>query len=138
MSPGSNSHNPAAPKSTEEPGHRRDPLHEHSKVVVVAMCILAIGLLVASLLSDASEKLPTAAFGWELGLDIIRAAVAFAVIAGFVIVLFRGWGGIWPQRLSTTGIDYKELSEGSLGLAKGEAKIRQLQEELGGATKRTT
>lgn len=95
------------------------------------MAIVALLLLFASTQSAHSEDdLPGIAFGWAFALDVIRAAVVFAVIAVVVMVLLRGWGGIWPQRISTSGIDYPELSRGLLDLHEGQDKLDELKAEL--------
>lgn len=131
MANGSNRQNP--PSEAEFPraaAIRRDLLHENSKLAAAAMGLLAIALLAASIAAASPKELPEVAFGWGFGLVIFRAAAAFAVIAILAMVLIRGWGGLWPQGISTTGIDYAGLAEGSKELGQGEAKVRNLIAEL--------
>jgi hypothetical protein len=93
------------------PKTKRDLLHERPEIAAITLTLVAAVLVVASVEAGVSAGLPSAAFGWKLGIEIVRAAVAFAIVAVVVIVLVRGWGGHWPQRISTTSIDWGELAD---------------------------
>jgi hypothetical protein len=95
-----------------EPKAKRDLLAEHPALAAIALAVLAVTLVVFSITAGVSGTLPTIAGGWKLGIEILRAAIAFGVIAILVIVLIRGWGGHWPQRISTTSIDWGSLAVG--------------------------
>jgi len=105
------SQNPAPRK--EQGKVPRDLLREHSEDVASILFLLAVALLIASLLTGVSKNLPSIALGWTFGIAVIRAGVVFAVVAALTVFLVRGWGGLWPQRISTTGIDFQQLAEGS-------------------------
>jgi hypothetical protein len=85
---------------------RRDLMRVHSKKVASALIVLAIGLLVGSLDYGVREGLPSVALDWLFGLQIIRAAVAFVIIAVLLMLILRGWGGLWPERILTTGVEF--------------------------------
>lgn len=87
-----------------------DPLARHPRISAGLLGALAVGVLVASLLGEDERGLPTVALGWRLGLVLIRAAVAFAIVAVVVLLIVRGWSGLWPQRVSRDGLDYPDAS----------------------------
>jgi hypothetical protein len=91
---------------------------------------VAVVLLVASMRSaHVKSGLPDVAFGWEFGLDVIRAAIVFAVVASILMVLVRGWGGIWPQRISSSGFEYEELHRAAFDLERERNRMRELKEK---------
>jgi len=115
----------------QQPREPRDYLHLHSRKAVALLAIVAIVLLVASMRSAHTQSgLPEIAFGWEFGLDVIRAGIVFAIVASILMVLVRGWGGIWPQRISTSGFDYPQLAEATRDLGREEARMSRLEAEL--------
>lgn len=115
---------------SQKPTGRRDLLHEHHRIVAVALAILAAALLFASIEAGVSGGLPTAAFGWRLGIEVIRAAVAFGIIAVVAIVIIRGWGGLWPKSISTTSIDWEELSQGTTEYAQARGTVDRVSAEI--------
>jgi hypothetical protein len=131
MGEGGKNASASARREMQQPREPRDYLHLHSRKAVALLAIVAIVLLVASMRSaHAKSGLPEIAFGWEFGLDVIRAAIVFAVVASILMVLVRGWGGIWPQRISTSGIDYPQLAEANRVLGREEARMPKLEAEL--------
>jgi hypothetical protein len=116
------------PKSLGNPhkDDRRDFLNEYSRLSVAFLLIVAAVILVASLSSSSSSKdLPGIAFGWVFGLAVIRAAVVFGVVALVAMVLIRGWGGLWPQGVSTSGFEYNPTD-----VARNNVRVVELQVQL--------
>jgi hypothetical protein len=113
--------------STADHAHSRDLLRTHSKKVASLLALLALGLFVASFALGARRGLPTIAFDWLFGLQVVRAAVAFAIIAVLGVVIIRGWGGLWPQRITTTGI---EFATGEREITEGTADVLQTLRDL--------
>jgi hypothetical protein len=99
-------------QGVSQPRTKRDLMAEHPAWAAIALGALAVALVVFSIKAGVSGNLPTIAGGWKLGVEILRAAIAFGVIAVLLIVLIRGWGGHWPKRISTTSIDWGDLAEG--------------------------
>jgi len=131
MGEGGKNASASARRESQQPRESRDYLHLHSRKAVAFLGIVAIVLLVASMRSAHTKSgLPEIAFGWEFGLDVIRAAIVFAVVASILMVLVRGWGGIWPQRISTSGLDYPQLTEAARILGREEARMSVLEAEL--------
>lgn len=85
-----------------------DPLARHPKLSACLLLVLALGTFVASMLGEVDPGLPPAALGWRFGLVLVRAAVAFAIIAVLALLVVRGWSGLWPRRLSRDGLDYPD------------------------------
>ena len=114
---------------SEEPA--ADPLVRYPRTAATLVAIVAAGLIVASLLSDTERGLPTLAFDWQFGLDLIRAGVAFVIIALLLILVIRGWHGVWPQRFSHEGLDYSDALKGSaeqqIGLKEASELIDQIR-----------
>ena len=100
--------NPQAPPTHQNKGHL---LTTHPKGLATALGVVALLLLGASILTGVTGSLPTAAFGWTFGLQVIRAGVIFAIVAVLAIVLIRGWTGEWPSSFSTTGLGYNEAAD---------------------------
>jgi hypothetical protein len=115
--------------STRQRSERRDLLEYHSKKAVVVGLVLATVLFVLSEHAGTVTHLPTIAFGWKLELEIIRAAIAFGVVAVVLSILVRGWGGLWPYKFSTSGLDY-EISQGAAELAAQLEEVQRLRSDL--------
>ncbi len=127
--------NPGASKqgggAKEEPP---DFLTQHSRIVAALLGVTAVVLMLVSASKGVRHDLPGPAFDWSLGLVVLRASVTFAILAALVVVLVRGWGGIWPQRISTTGADYdkQQLEQGSEDVGAGASAIlAALRDEMG-------
>lgn len=118
------------PESVRVSRVQRDLLVEYGAQVVLALSLIAIGLLVASLTTGVRHGLPGVALSWLLGLQLIRAALAFGLIAAIVMLLIRGAGGLWPQRVSTSGFDFPSLVEGSREIERGSALAIQALRQL--------
>jgi hypothetical protein len=115
----------------ERPRVARDVLHDHAEQVVVALLFVGILLLIASISAGVSDGLPTIAFGWKFGLEIVRAAVVFAIFGVVAIILARGWIGQWPRRISTSGIDFEdEISDVKAGLEHASRKLALAEAQL--------
>lgn len=116
----------------EESGNKRphgDPLSKYGREIAFGLAVLAILLFALSALTPEAVRLPGIAFGWKLGLEIIRAGIAFAVITLVVIVLVRGSAGLWPESFTTSGFDYR-LSEEGANLTELLLKLDQLEREV--------
>lgn len=83
----------------------------HSKPVVSVMLVVAAGLLAASFTQGVNEGLPSVALDWLFGLRLLRALGAFAILAILAMVLIRGWGGLWPQRISASSVDFPAIEQ---------------------------
>jgi hypothetical protein len=109
-----------------------DPLARYPRTAAVLVGLMAAGLLVASLLGDTQHGLPTLAFEWQFGLDLVRAAVAFLIIALILLLVIRGWNGVWPQRFSHEGLDYSDALKGSaiqqVGLKEASELLDKIRE----------
>jgi uncharacterized membrane protein len=112
------------------PRAKRDLLAERAAYAAALLGIVAAGLIVASIKAGVTGNLPTIAGGWKLGVELLRAAIAFAVIAVLLIVLVRGWGGHWPQRISTTGIDWGDLTEAIEERRQARDTVHEVEAEL--------
>lgn len=108
----------------------RDLLVEHSRAVVFGLCAVAVVLLALSVKSQEAIQLPSLAFGWKLGLDITRAAVVLGVVAILAMVLIRGYGGLWPYKVSTTGFDYEKIASAATQLSDLLARLDDLEKEM--------
>jgi hypothetical protein len=100
---------PAADQSEvaeSEAAVRRDLMRVHSKKMAFGLAALAIALIVGSLSYGVRGGLPSVALDWMFGLQLIRAAVAFVIIAVLLMLIVRGWGGLWPERILTTGVEF--------------------------------
>jgi hypothetical protein len=101
---------------------RRDLMRVHSKKLALGLIVLAVALLVGSLAYGVREGLPSVALDWLFGLQLLRAAVAFVVVAVLVMLILRGWGGLWPERILTTGVEFpaaeKDVERGLAESAK--------------------
>lgn len=115
-----------------EPTHSKegDHLATYGRVVAASLALVAIGLTVGSIGSGVDDGLPSIALNWRFGLDIIRAAEIFAIIAVVVMLIVRGWGGMWPRRVSTSGIDFAEVAEGSKEITEAVGTVLQVLPEL--------
>lgn len=106
----------ASSSSREDSAVRRDLVGVHSRKVAIALIVLAVGLFVGSLDYGVREGLPSVALDWLFGLQVLRAALAFVIIAVLGMLIVRGWGGLWPERILTTGVEFpaaeKELERG--------------------------
>ncbi len=112
---------------------RRDLVRIHSRKMAFGLVVLAVGLLVGSLDYGVREGLPSVALDWLFGLQVIRAALAFAIIAALVLLIVRGWGGLWPERFLTTGYEYpaeKEVEGGIAGLTALSTALRREIDDL--------
>jgi hypothetical protein len=111
-------------------GEHRDLVRKHSKKMAFGLVVLAVGLLVGSLGYGVREGLPSIALDWLFGLQIIRAALAFAIIAVLVLLIVRGWGGMWPESFLTTGVGYppaeKDVAQGTAMSAAAYKEIAAL------------
>jgi hypothetical protein len=109
-----------------------DPLTRYPRTSAILVGLMALGLFGASLVGDTEHGLPTLAFDWQLGLDLVRAAVAFVIIALVLLLVIRGWHGVWPQRFSHEGLDYSDAFKGSaiqqLGLKEASELLDQIRE----------
>jgi|HubBroStandDraft_6_1064221.scaffolds.fasta_scaffold712047_1 hypothetical protein len=101
---------------------RRDLMRVHSKKMALVLIAIAIGMLVGSLDYGVRGGLPSVALDWLFGLQVLRAAVAFVIVAILLMLLLRGWGGLWPERILTTGVEFpsaeKDVEEGAAESAK--------------------
>jgi hypothetical protein len=107
-----------------------NPLAAHSRVAASFLALVAAALVVESLRTPVKSGLPSVALDWTFGLAVIRAGVAFAILAALVVFLARGWSGLWPSRISTTGIDYTELADGSREVKEASATIWETLREM--------
>lgn len=98
-----------------------------SRETAASLAFVAIVVFVASLATGVHKGLPTLAFQWKFGLVLVRAAVAYAIFVVVFIFLARGWAGSWPQRVSTTSIDWEQVAEGSDRLRHGMREINELE-----------
>jgi hypothetical protein len=87
---------------------RHDLLEEYGPEAAFGLLVVAGVLFFLSSTTSDTVQLPGIAFGWKLGLEIIRAAIVFGVVAAIVMVLVRGFGGMWPSSLSTSGLSYEQ------------------------------
>jgi hypothetical protein len=92
--------------------------------------VLAIALLVGSLAYGVRDGLPSIALDWLFGLQLIRAALAFAIIAVLITVIVRGWGGLWPTSFLTTGFGYPAEQEVEGGVASSTAIALEVRREI--------
>jgi uncharacterized membrane-anchored protein len=83
-------------------------LEEYSREAAFILLVVAVLLFALSTLAGETVHLPSIALGWRLGLEIVRAAFAFAIVAAVVMVVVRGFGGMWPSGFSTTGLSYEQ------------------------------
>jgi hypothetical protein len=111
-------------------GASRDLLAEHGRWVAIPLVVVAAVLVVASFRTGVRTDLPGIALDWKLGLVLVRAALAFAVVAFVVMFLVRGWGGMWPRRISTSGVDFDELAEGSRDVTEAAEEMLEVLREL--------
>jgi hypothetical protein len=99
------------PPADRETGKRSrgqaDPMRAHGKVIAALLLLVAIGLAVGSFLTGTHEHLPSVALKWVFGLQLLRAGLAFAIIATLVALLVRGSAGIWPVRAGSSGLEWK-------------------------------
>jgi len=113
---------PPPADAAAEPDGRRDLMRVHSKKLTIALAAVAVALLIGSLDYGVREGLPSVALDWLFGLQLIRAAVAFVIVAIIIMLLLRGWGGLWPERILTTGLEFpaaeKEVERGLAESAK--------------------
>lgn len=107
-----------------------DHLATYGKPVAIGLALVAVGLTVVSFTTGISEGLPAIALNWRLGLDAIRAAEIFAIVAVVVMVIVRGWGGMWPTRVSTSGIDFAGVAEGSKEISYAVSSVLEVLPEM--------
>ena len=107
-----------------------DPLTRYPRTSAVLVAVVAVGLFAASLFGDTEHGLPTLAFEWQFGLDLVRAAVAFVVIALILLLVIRGWNGVWPQRFSHEGLDYSDALKGNAVQQKGLKEAAELLDQI--------
>lgn len=119
-------------ENSNEPkqSHNRDLLAEHSVRVAVVLIVCALGLFISSFAAGNPIKLPGIALGWGFGLEVVRAALALAILAVIIMVIVRGWGGMWPSGISTQGIDYKEISQTTAELSGDALELSQVRAEI--------
>jgi hypothetical protein len=98
---------------------RRDLLAEHSRLAASALGVAAAGIFFASFSTGLGTHLPADAFEWEFGLQLLRGAVAVAIVWALLFVLIRGWGGRWPSRISTSGVEFDDLGRATEELGEG-------------------
>ena len=113
-----------------ETGDRRDLVRRHSKKIAFGLMVLALGLLVGSLDYGVREGLPSIALDWLFGLQIIRAALAFVIVAFLLLLIVRGWGGMWPDSFLTTGVGYPAEKAVEGGMAQLTAVSGAARQEL--------
>ena len=118
------------PLATSDPHVRRDLMRVHSKKVAAGFFVLATASIAASFAYGARGGLPGVAFDWLFGLQLIRAAVAFAIVAVLVMLIVRGWGGLWPNRVLTSGFEFPVEEELERDLAEGSQYASRLRGEL--------
>jgi hypothetical protein len=125
---------PAGDQATaRDTSDRHDLVRKHSKKMAFGLMVLAVGLLVGSLDYGVRAGLPSIALDWLFGLQVIRAALAFAIIGVLLLLIVRGWGGMWPDSFLTTGIGYsaeKAVEGGMAQLTAVSAAARQELEAL--------
>jgi hypothetical protein len=100
-------------------GRRDDFLKAHSRIATIAFALALIGLVVGSLVVGVSRHLPGVALGWVFGLQLLRAAVALAIVVALGMFLARAWTGRWPSTLSTTGVEFDALEQATQDLERG-------------------
>jgi len=105
----------------------RDLLKEFSREIAFGLVLLAGVLFVLSIGATETSQLPEIAFGWKLGLDILRAAIVFGALAALIMVLVRGFGGMWPSKLSTSGLDYDQIRRTASDLRKDLDELDRLE-----------
>ncbi len=110
----------------QRPHARRDLLEEYSREAAVILLVVAVLLFALSALAGETVHLPSIAFGWKLGLEIVRAAFAFAIVTIVIMVVLRGFGGMWPSSFSTTGLSY-EQADAVVGLAADLVELERLK-----------
>jgi hypothetical protein len=95
---------------------RTDPLERRfvGKAIVLAVLLVAIVAFVFSARRPDPVHLPGVALDSPFLLDMERAAVVAALVAGATVFSIRGWAGYFPSKLSTTGAEY----EGWRGIGK--------------------
>lgn len=98
---------------------RSDYLRDHSHIGVIALGAIAVAIFIASFVTGLQTGLPADAFEWTFGLRILRAAVAVAIVWALAVVLIRGWGGVWPSKVSTSGVEFEKLEMASDQLREG-------------------
>jgi hypothetical protein len=123
---------PNAKEGADQSESAVDPLTRYPRTAALLVGLMAAGLFAASLLGDTEPGLPTLAFDWQFGLDLIRAAVAFVIVALILLLVIRGWNGVWPQRFSHEGLDYSDALKGSaeqqIGLKEASELLDQIRE----------
>lgn len=117
-------------KTLDTDGDRRDLVRKHSKKMAFGLFVLAACLLVGSLDYGVREGLPSVALDWLFGLQVIRAGLAFAIIAVVVLLIVRGWGGMWPENFLTTGVGYPAEKAVEGGIARAAAVSAAARREL--------
>jgi hypothetical protein len=118
------------PPETDRVAHpeaeRQDLVRKHSRKVAFGLAVLAVGLLVGSLDYGVREGLPSIALDWLFGLQVVRAALVFAIVAVLLMLIVRGWGGMWPESFLTTGLGYPAEKSVESGIAATTATSREL------------
>lgn len=114
-------------KGTPVRQKRQDLLRIHSKKMTVILLALGVAAFAASFSTGVHGGLPSAALDWVFGLQLLRAAIAFAIVAALIILIVRGWGGLWPQRITTTSLEFPEAEE---DVVEGTVEAGQIMREL--------
>jgi hypothetical protein len=96
-----------------------DFLNDHSHAVASVFGAVAIGIFIASFAVGLKSGLPADAFDWTFGLRVLRAGVAVAIVWALGVILIRGCSGVWPSKVSTSGVEFEKLEMATNELEKG-------------------
>jgi hypothetical protein len=83
----------------------------HSKLIAGMFLVVVVAMLVVSFTQGIDEGLPSVALDWNFGLKLLRGLGAFGLVAIVAMILVRGWGGMWPQRITSGGVEFPELEQ---------------------------
>lgn len=119
-------------------GERADPLERRfvGKVIVLGVLIVVAVAFVFSAQRADPVDLPGVALDSPFLLDVERAALVAALVAGAAVFVIRGWVGYFPSKFSTTGAEYSSLPGLDRALSGAEeiaSEISVLRERQRGA-----
>jgi len=107
---------------------RTDPLERRfvGKAIVLAVLLVVVVAFAFSTRRADPVDLPGVALDSPFLLDMERAAVVAALVAGATVFSIRGWAGYFPSKLSTTGAEY----EGWRGVDESSGSDEELRREV--------